>query len=458
MKNWGAGILLVLLVSGCSTISPFKDEEAIGHVISIGRDGWLEEIQPGKDILLDPSYGNPSVQQQSFNTIIDGIRSFPKNEDGEIEVLIYIHGGLNTKKNALQRVQEKYKLIKYSEKEKKYPIFVNWRSGPITTYFSHLSRIRQGEIARTAPLTSPVYLLTDVGNSLVNAPKSWLVSGEHSLRATFSRDDSYLDDFKDGDNGVYFPGNANGYGTLGRSLWWLITSPFKLATTPFTFTLARPAWDIMLRRTNTPFYKPSDLKNEDHNIEYGSKIGTGALASFLLELDSVITTENLPVKITLVGHSMGAIVVNKIINLSIDLPYENIVHMASADSIKNLFEQVVPYISTHNVKFYSLSLHPENEDREVSAWGLTPSGSLLVWIDNMFTTPETVLNRRSGRWENIERAIPLIPNNAKKKMHFKIFGLNDFGSVPQKDGLISEPQEHGEFGDLPFWLGSTWWK
>lgn len=458
IRYWGMSILLVLLVSGCSTLPPIKDEEVAGHIVSIGRDGELEEIQPGKKILLDPGEKKSLKNQNSFNFIINGIRNFPKNEDGEIDVLIYVHGGLNTKKNALDRVQEKYRLIKYAKKEKRYPIFINWRSGPITTYSSHLLRIRQGEVSRTAKLTSPIYLLTDIGNSLVNAPKSWVVSGEHLLQSAISRDDSYLDNYKDANSGVYFTGNKNEYARLGRSLWWFLTSPSKLATTPFTYTMAKPAWDIMLRRTNTPFYTPSDLENEGHDIEFGSKLGTGALSRFLLELESVIKRENIPVKITIVGHSMGAIVVNKIVNIGFDLPYENIIHMASADSIKNLFEQVIPYVSAHDVKFYSLSLHPENEDREVSAWGLTPSGSLLVWIDNMFTTPETVMNKRSGRWENMERAIPLIPNSAKKKMYFKVFGLNDSGSVRQRDGLISEPQKHGEFGDLPFWSKSAWWK
>jgi len=456
-KNyWYLSVFFFLIVSGCSTLQPIKDEEAIGHVISIGRDGCLEEIKPGEKIKLDPGEelfdqdDNVKINcQPSFDLILDGIQRFPKNSDGEIEVLIYVHGGLNTKESALERAQEKYKEIKYSDVEKKYPIFINWRSGPVTTYSSHLTRIRQGDISSTAPLTSPIYFLTDVGNSLINIPKSWFVTGEHSLDSTFFRDDEYLEKYKKGDNGVLFTGDLNDYSTFGRSFWWVVTSPAKLITTPFTYTMARPAWDIMLRRTNTLFYKPSDLQNGNHDDGYGSEMGTGALSVFLLQMEALIKTKKLPVKITLIGHSMGAIVVNKMVNMDIELPYENIVHMASADSIKNLFEQVVPYLSVHDANFYSLSLHPENEDREVSAWGLTPSGSLLVWIDDMFTSPETVLDKRSGRWENMERVLKLIPDNARKKMYFKIYGLNDSGL---------EPQKHGEFGDLSFWLKETWWK
>lgn len=464
IKYWFAWFLFALLFSGCSPISPI-DEEAIGHVISLDEDGILESIKPGEKIAPVLSDNGDKNYEKHFEKIIDGIRAFSPNGDGDIEVLIYVHGGLNTKGTSLKRVQEKYKLIRDSKNEKKYPIFVNWRSGPLTTYGSHLWRIRQGEISSTAPLTSPVYLSTDVGNSLINAPKAWLITGEHSWRASYSRDDKYLEEYPKGNNLVYFTNNTGEYARWGRSLWWLITSPAKVVTTPFTYTMAKPAWDIMLRRTNTPFYTPADLANVDHKVDEVIKPGTGALGIFLRQLADAIkedTKKNKPpVKITLVGHSMGAIIVNKIINQEIDLPYENIVHMASADSINNLFEQVVPYLSAQAktddpVNFYSLSLHPENEDRERSAGGLTPSGSLLVWIDSMFTTPETVMDKRSGRWENMERAIRLLPESARAKMHFKIFSLNDDGD--KENGFITEPQKHGQFGDLAFWLESTWWK
>jgi pimeloyl-ACP methyl ester carboxylesterase len=175
---------------------------------------------------------------------------------------------------------------------------------------------------------------------------------------------------------------------------------------------------------------------------------SGALSEFLTRLQVFIAAESLPVELTLIGHSMGAIVVNKIVKRYPELPYAKIVHMASADSTRNLMETIVPYLQKHHTQFYSLSLHPKNEDREVSTYGLTPSGSLLVWIDNMFTTPETVLDRRSGRWNNMERVIRMIPRDALNRMHFKIFGI----------GNPEEPQAHGQFDDYRFWSECYWWK
>jgi hypothetical protein len=270
-----------------------------------------------------------------------------------------------------------------------------------------------------------------------------------------------------------------------RRMQWILGSPSKAVVTPFAYTMAKPAWDIMLRRTNTLFYTPKDLELQLPPLEEKTlgptvyrmmpppverdKPGSGALYSLLEKLKDVKD-----IKITLVGHSMGAIVVNKIVLLKPELPYKNIVHMASADSINNLFNTVVPYVNYKktDVNFYSLMLHPDNEDRE-EAWGsLVPSGSLLTWIDNMYTSPETVLDKRSGRWDNIKTAIQYLPKDVKRNMHFKIFGLGinkDKGETCEEDSILGElglgngeykecnkPQKHGDFDRMPFWDKTTW--
>ncbi|MDJ0738488.1 MAG: hypothetical protein QNJ91_02165 [Gammaproteobacteria bacterium] len=452
------------------------DSAMAGYVLSIGRDGEHEPFttrpdgtlaiaeNPGAGAYLARLAATPTAGNSLFQPILDGIRRFPRDAQGRIPVLLFVHGGLNSSAGALGRAQMLYKKIRNDNLQPHYPVFVNWRSGPFATYGAHLGRIRQGEISGSAKLTSPVYLLTDIANAIVNTPKSWLVTSEHMFETTGLRDDRYLEQFRQGTDGVWFTGNQNAYARLGRSVLWLATSPAKVVTTPFTYTMAKPAWDIMLRRTNTPFYTPPDLLNVNHQTAIGVRHGNGALYRFLLDLAALnADLRSRPgdpgIAVTLVGHSMGAIIVNRILTLDVDLPIHNVVHMASADSTSNLFARVVPYLQTAapHVRFYSLSLHPENEDREASALGLTPSGSLLVWIDSMYTTPETVLDRRSGRWENMDRALPLVPSSARSKMRFKIFGLNDDGRKRDADCLFSEPQRHGDFDNLRFWRESTWW-
>lgn len=452
-KQFFAGLGLIISISACSSTPNDHGADLAPHVISIGRDGELESVHGAGVDEENPGIRRQARAEPVFERILDGIAGFKEGAARKIDVLLFIHGGLNDSAQSLQRAADVYQDIK---KDGSYPVFINWRSGPVSTYGAHLARIRQGEISGTARLTAPIYFLTDLANSLINAPKSWLVTAEHLFDTAGVRDDDYLNGFSGGDNHVYFTGDQSSFDSLGRSLRFLATSPAKIATTPFVFTLAKPAWDNMLRRTNTPFFTPEDLANRDRDTGTAGKRGEGALYRFLLALKDRIDHEQLSVRVTLVGHSMGAIIVNKIVSLDIGLPIANIVHLASADSINHLLYRVTPYlIDNKDVRFYSLSLHPENEEREVSKGGLLPSGSLLVWIDDMYTTPETVLDRRSGRWTNMERALPLLPTKARERMFFKIYGLNE--CERSSVGLITEPQQHGDFDQTAFWQEETWW-
>lgn len=366
-----------------------------------------------------------------------------------------------------------------------YPIFINWDSGPFETYADHLFRIRQGEITSTAPLTSPIYLITDLAKIIVNAPKAWTVVGSNSISSTIGNNytalssDIELYNRKKREPKVQFTANEEEFSNFNRSVWWILTSPVKVVSTPITYTLAKPAWEMMLRRTNTPFYSPKDFtpindfqdgttqssesqggkSSIPEDSESNINNGKGVLIKFISHLSTHIknkynNTDN-TVNVTVIGHSMGAIIVNKLILTEHNLPIKNIVHLASADSIENLFLSVVPYLRKNsNTYFYSLSLHPDNENREVSAWGLTPSGSLLVWVDEMYTNPETILNKRSGRWDKMEKTLHLIPDSVESRMFFKVYGITKENSTYK---FINAPQKHGEFGDTAFWRKETWW-
>ncbi|WP_417908649.1 hypothetical protein [Candidatus Electronema sp. PJ] len=482
---------LAVLLSGCGALhknAPPLSPDLAKHVISIDRDGELKPI--GCD-------GDACIQETYLNNIITGIKEFQQKQQQagkEAEVLLFVHGGLNNPEESLERAERIYKDIQEDNQKQNpiYPIFVNWDSRGWSTYQDHLLRIRQGEESQNKAFTwfsSPFYLLTDIGNSIVNAPKSWFVTGEHMVDAITRKENEFNQEICYATNesfNVSYAGKSDDLPrNLGRNARWILSSPIKAITTPFAYTMPKSAWDIMLRRTNTLFYTPSDLGLKQleeactKTTEYTSALpkrqpGSGALYSFLEKL-------NMPgIKITLVGHSMGAIVVNKIVLLEPKLPYKNIVHMASADSINNLFNIVAPYISydienkneenakckesnpdgdcnEEAVQFYSLMLHPDNENREEAWGGLVPSGSLLTWIDEQYTTPETVFDRRSGRWDNIKKTIPYLPKEVKRYMHFKIFGINKSEECKDEENcLITEPQEHGDFSKMRFWDPATW--
>jgi len=327
--------LSCFLISSCSSIPIQKDNEVLKHVISIGRNGRLNDIPLVNPIKTQLKQDRPALSMirhknanAHFQQIFEGIRDFPRNTKGEIEVLLYVHGGLNSKVSSMNRAAMNYRCITKDEHEPKYPVFINWETGPLRTYTDHLIRVRQGEPSNLAPYTSPVYLLTDIANSIVNAPKSWLVNGEHSWRSTFFRKrrgvDDYLENYKSGDQQVLYVGNKAKKGSLVRRAQWLATSPAKVVTTPFTYTMAKPAWDVMLRRSSLLFNTDDNYRNPNHQLTPKSPLNDGALTLFLRQFSTFIKQENLPVKITLVGHSMGAVVTNKMLTMKFDLPYKTL--------------------------------------------------------------------------------------------------------------------------------------
>ncbi|MCI5130937.1 MAG: hypothetical protein D3904_05295 [Candidatus Electrothrix sp. EH2] len=525
-KYYLLGSIVLFFLSGCAGISSdpashnnehhheqtkqpdeVTDKEIAKHVLAIDPDGYLnflgcDEEGGNKPEWCEVSRGESKeakekIYEKNLGKYLDNIITNLRRS--EKELLIYIHGGLNGEDKALERAKKKYKLILNDKENPRYPVFVNWRSGPVTTYKDHLWQIRQGEKEENTLkkiFTWPVYLFTDIGNSIVNTPKAWVVTGGHLIDSLAFKEniDNELEDQIKSHEGLINLTKGGERSNFFRHVQWVLTSPSKVITTPFTYTMAKPAWDIMLRRTSTLFYTPKDLNLEEPDGQASTKdrginqkrtiikpvalarvpliSGNGALYRFLSALEEGLDKDGKTskVKITLIGHSMGAIVVNNIINLGLDLTYKNIVHMASADSTENFLNKVVPYIdcslkTTCNnnkgytpVNFYSLYLHPDNENREVSAKGFTPSGSLLTWIDGMFTTPKTVLDKRSGRWDNMVRAIELIPPNIKGQMHFTIFGIQKDKECTKDElkGLNCTAQEHGDFGDLPFWREEVW--
>jgi hypothetical protein len=73
----------------------------------------------------------------------------------------------------------------------------------------------------------------------------------------------------------------------------------------------------------------------------------------------------------------------------------------------------------------------------------------------MYTSPETVLDRRSGRWDNIKNSIQFIPTSVAENMHFKIFGIKK-DECEDKEKICLMPQKHGQFDQMRFWDESTW--
>ena len=220
---------------------------------------------------------------------------------------------------------------------------------------------------------------------------------------------------------------------------YIVTIPIKFLSQPVIDWLGTPAWQDMSRRTLMAY--DGDLGGNLNNPESRSANGRPARnaanarsifpqpahwKSFAKNLRKSLRLINpkadpqrglipLPIDVTLIGHSMGTMVLNEWLRRDLleskNLSYANIVYMAAACSVRDFGRAVVPYLLQHaQTQFYNLMLHPLADLRERRrAFDTPPRGSLLVWLDSFLADPQTPLDRTMGRWDNIISATELIP-------------------------------------------------
>ena len=260
----------------------------------------------------------------------------------------------------------------------------------------------------------------------------------------------YRGDPSDVDGGTFWKGINHFVATLTQwiSIPLLIDGPGK------------GSWDGQLRRTSILFRADPEFVYEQDpgKIEDAlRRSSTGALSIFMEELrkkenlnipksaNGKVCGEGTEFEFTLIGHSMGTIILNRFITENQDLCFTNIVFMAAADSIKNTHDAVFPYLEkSKTTNFYNLTLHPNDETDELFIIPVVPRGSLLVWIDNYYANPLTPQDRTMGQWDNIMRTTHMIPNEIKSRVTFKAFS----------EGACVK--EHGDFSKAEFWKEEFW--
>jgi hypothetical protein len=161
-----------------------------------------------------------------------------------------------------------------------------------------------------------------------------------------------------------------------------------------------------------------------------------------------------------VGHSAGTIIINEAIRRfglpkaqKQVLPFNTIVYMAAASSLRDVQNSVYPYLQNHpSTEFYQLMLHEKAEEGETvwQPFDLPPRGSLLVWIDNFLSNPLTHKERTAGKYRNFFGDYHSIPENIRNQIYLRIFS--------QGEKVHSgNPQKHGEFTHrFRFWDAKCW--
>jgi pimeloyl-ACP methyl ester carboxylesterase len=480
------------LLSGCRTCDTPEIEERRAHFKKFGlrpQDRQYIAAIRQNGALADPSHWNEAGDPY-FSEILRGLTN-----SGKSNVVIFIHGGMNARTTSEERTAVLAPEILASGS---YPIFINWRSSLFSSYWEHLVAIHQGDRKPVfGAFMSPFVFGYDMGSSVLRAPVVWARQIFESARigikpsgSTFN-EDTREDDECDHSlvQRLWYPqhvckANAQytwlrnrGYdvklGANDRPAWndsiirvpaWWVTLPTKLLTQPFIDGLGTPSWQTMLRRTELAAESRSAGSERD---------GPGGLYLFTKRLAAVLGTTN-GYSIDLIGHSMGAIVANRLVEINdqekLGLPITNIVYMAAACSIHDFSRTVVPYLQGHtNTHFYNLTLHPQNDPTEPH-WGaleLPARGSLLEWLDKFISNPLTKQDVTLGKFDNVILATrtttndvvgqALIPSNVLHQITIKAFPIYGSSQWPEFCERQRQcPVAHGDFSQRIFWNRAFW--
>jgi pimeloyl-ACP methyl ester carboxylesterase len=217
--------------------------------------------------------------------------------------------------------------------------------------------------------------------------------------------------------------------------------------------LGSSAWFSMHRRASVMMRTADQFDRNGKRVD-DYRAPNGALALFLDTLAG-FTRRNPGYRISLVGHSMGAIVATEILRRNDSLPVDNVVFMASAATSREVESTVIPFMERNRrVQFYNLTLHPLADKRESHFFRIPPYGSLLEWIDSYFGHTETQLDLSSGKYDNLVRTALIYPADIRGRIHIKAFGYNSGKGC----GTHDMPFEHGQFNDpsVAYWRTSFW--
>lgn len=302
----------------------------------------------------------------------------------------------------------------------------------------------------------------------------------------------------------------------------------RFVSAPLVDAFGTTMWENMVRRTRTTIRRPIEydinlvdvLESDSNGLTRDEKIahierekqdfpnGLGAFAKFFTMLQSCAAAKTPPagseaaaedicpdklvgpareswrdIDLTVIGHSMGTIVMNELIPLHPDLPYRNLVFMAAAASVRDTTRAMSPVVIEANngrektapLRFYNLMLHPENDANELVALGAAPSGSLLAWVDEMYENPKTAIDRTMGKWRNLRATRHVFPKDARRNMLLRVFNwASDWErerlhppSCPDGDAggaaapppvRFRPPTTHSGFNDdeARFWCPAFW--
>ena len=455
--RYGLLTLLVPSLSACATgpvdvtheedrayrvESPLADltvcDALTNHIIAFDEEGRYQRFELTN---VTTASGQPCRQPPTLGAHVGNIIDGAKRAG--LELVLIIHGGLVSRTSGLEQalsIAAAMERDRHQYGYARYPVFLNWRSGGVEAYRDQLLNIRKGERDPVlGRVTAPLVLGSDLLRGVAGTPASATLEGKR-LVDTLTGELRGCDPPSNSSHRVTVvcPRVEEPSGETLETTLYVAGTPVRIVTAPVINGPGRSAWENMLRRTRNPFWR-----------EDGDRVVLGDLSRSMQMLAGDPDLDLSRVGLSLIGHSMGTMVASELMYAHPRVKYNNVVFMAAAVSVRDFQHTAATVINQGQPggRFYSLSLLPWREARELSVKGLVPSGSLLEWIDEMYETPPTRFERTLGKWENVRHLLHTFRDTLQPAMTFKIFGTQS-----------GEPSVHGAFNDVSmcFWRDTFW--
>ena len=399
-------VLVGAVAAGCAS---FKGQAPRTHIVMANSQGWA----------VEPADGYRKLSAKEYDDALDAtftdMATFCANRR-PCQVLFFVHGGMNTRTNTLERAERLHTRIKEAGV---YPVFLNWNSSFPSSWWDHLAKVRKGLWKPGTAILAPYFFASDQIRSVPEAPMAWVAEARHALTTLGPTNPSVVAYASlVGSNGgvdvnsILQPDakslidDRTGWERHRAKLALPVTAPIKIVAAPF---IVQPwgsgAWDIMQRRTTMLFRTEEAFRTTPDGggaVESGAAFAhfldrfqydflpliCGGVAApskapnDLLSLNTRMTQPPPPgcpdkLALTMVGHSMGAIIVNQALRRAPLLDVANVVHMASAASVDDYRNTVLPYLRAHPAtQMYHLALHPMAEVKERGVLDLSPCDSM----------------------------------------------------------------------------------
>lgn len=443
------GVLLSLLLSGllaagCASVPPPPQR----HYLLVHADGYPLTT---KGRLPD----RETFEREQVAAIRAGIDDYVKGYDPHEwpgkrprpQLVLFIHGGLSPHAEGLARIQDFLDAQKdrraNPEVAASHFVFLNWDSDLWGSLVDDLCCIRQGDRSQlVGPLTAPFVGLARAAEAVFLAPRAWYFQAQNAVdgfREEAERDQcnplSVRRVEDEEEERLNVPAAASFFAFY----------PLRFLSVPFIQSFGTSAWEMMKRRAALVFAREKALPPRDWVKEGAGRLLVNALREPLRTSGAwwLGGTEKRDLDVVLVGFSMGAFVVNRLLQEFPEIHFARIFYLGAASSIGDFEASVLPYLRQHRetrevkaAQFWSFSIAEADEAGQIDPPDVYERGSLLVWIDNYFERINTPTQRTFGRWRNL-------------RLHFKTpEGFQGQIFLVKFDGRgWRDPSKHGDFDE-----------